>query len=179
MRFARQDSWDVACNWKVYIDNFLEGHHVPLVHPELGKVVDYRQYEVETYAWYSLQHSPLRGGNAVYGDGAAYYYYIYPNVMLNVMPGRLQTNRVLPLGPGQCRVEFDWYFAPGTQARMENDRVFTNSVQEEDVAICEWVQKGLASGLYEAGRLCPAREAGLFHFHELLRTAYAAAGAAE
>ncbi len=89
MQFVRRDSWDIACNWKVYVDNYLEGYHVPLIHPALARVVDYRNYEVELSEWYSLQHSPLQGSDDVYGDGRAYYYFVYPNVMLNVMPGRL------------------------------------------------------------------------------------------
>jgi choline monooxygenase len=173
MQFVRRDSWDIACNWKVYVDNYLEGYHVPLIHPALARVVDYRNYEVELFEWYSLQHSPVQGGD-VYGDGRAYYYFVYPNVMLNVMPGRLATNRVLPLGAGRCRVDFEWFYTPTDEAyaRIENDREFTNAVQEEDVDICERVQQGLASGHYTAGRLCPRREAGVWHFHERLRAVY-------
>jgi len=175
MQFVRHEAWDVACNWKVYVDNFLEGYHVPMVHPGLVDVVDYRNYEVELFDWYSLQHSPLQADDDIYGAGTAYYYFVYPNVMLNVMPGRLQTNRVLPLGPGRCRVEIEWFYTPKAAAfaRIDNDRAFTNAIQEEDVAICERVQLGLASGHYEAGRLCPQREAGVWHFHEKLRAAYA------
>jgi choline monooxygenase len=94
--------------------------------------------------------------------------------MLNVTPGRLATNRVLPLGPGRCRVDFDWFYAPTDEARARigNDREFTNAIQDEDVAICERVQLGLASGQYPAGRLCPRREAGVWHFHERLRAVY-------
>jgi choline monooxygenase len=175
MQFVRREHWDVACNWKVYVDNFLEGYHVPMVHPALAQAVDYANYEVDLAEWYSLQHSPLRGSDTIYGTGEALYYFVFPNVMLNVMPGRLQTNRVLPLGPGRCRVEFEWFYAPTAQAmaRVDNDREFTNAIQEEDVAICERVQLGLASGHYEPGRLSPRREAGVWHFHQRLRAAYA------
>lgn len=180
MQFVRRESWDVACNWKVYVDNFLEGYHVPMIHPALAQAVDYANYEVDLAEWHSLQHSPLRGSDEIYGTGEALYYFVFPNVMLNVMPGRLQTNRVLPLGPDRCRVEFDWFYAPtaAALARVANDRNFTNAIQEEDVAICEWVQRGLSSGHYEPGRLSPRREAGVWHFHERLRKAYAVAGAA-
>ena len=176
MRFLRRDHWDVACNWKVYVDNFLEGYHLPHVHPGLSKVLDYRAYDTELFPWYSLQSSPLRNSDAIYGEGHAYYYHVYPNVMLNIMPGRLQTNRVLPLGPDRCRVEFDYYYAQDAQAmaRISADQQFSDEVQLEDVAICEAVQQGLASGTYEAGRLSPKRESGVWHFHNLLRTAYAA-----
>lgn len=174
MRYLRRDSYDIDCNWKVYIDNFLEGYHLPHVHPGLSKVLDYRAYDTELFPWYSLQSSPLRDGGEFYGEGEAFYYHVYPNVMLNIMPGRLQTNRILPLGPGRCRVEFDYYYAQDEQAmaRIAADQAFSDEVQIEDVTICEAVQKGLASGFYEAGRLCPKRESGVWHFQNLLRAAY-------
>ncbi|MFO1402156.1 MAG: aromatic ring-hydroxylating dioxygenase subunit alpha [Steroidobacteraceae bacterium] len=177
MRFARRDVFEVHCNWKVYVDNFLEGYHLPMVHPGLSKVLDYRVYDTELYEWYSLQHSPLRNSTDIYGDGQAFYYFVYPNVMLNIMPGRMQTNRILPLGPDRCRVEFDYYYAQDAAAlaRMARDREFSDEIQAEDIAICEAVQKGLASGHYTAGRLCPKREGGVWHFHQRLRAAYAAA----
>ncbi|MDE1894774.1 MAG: Rieske 2Fe-2S domain-containing protein [Xanthomonadaceae bacterium] len=174
MHYLRRDSYDIDCNWKVYVDNFLEGYHLPHVHPGLSKVLDYRAYDTELFHWYSLQSSPLRNSTAIYGDGQAFYYFIYPNVMLNIMPGRLQTNRILPLGPGRCRVEFDYYYAQDeqAQARIAADQTFSDEVQQEDITICERVQKGLASGSYDAGRLCPRRESGVWHFHNLLRAAY-------
>ncbi len=175
MRYLRRDSYDIDCNWKVYIDNFLEGYHLPHVHPGLSKVLDYRAYDTELFPWYSLQSSPLRDSGGAYGEGEAFYYHVYPNVMLNIMPGRLQTNRILPLGPGRCRVEFDYYYAQDEQAmaRIAADQSFSDEVQAEDITICEAVQKGLASGFYDAGRLCPKRESGVWHFQNLLRTAYA------
>lgn len=175
MRYLRRDSYDIDCNWKVYVDNFLEGYHLPHVHPGLSKVLDYRAYDTEIFPWYSLQSSPLRDGGEFYGEGEAFYYQFYPNVMLNIMPGRLQTNRILPLGPGRCRVEFDYYYAQDDKAmsRIAADQAFSDEVQIEDVTICEAVQKGLASGFYEAGRLCPKRESGVWHFQNLLRAAYA------
>lgn len=178
MRYLRRDSYEIACNWKVYVDNFLEGYHLPHVHPGLSKVLDYRAYDTELFPWQSLQSSPLRNSGAIYGDGQAFYYFIYPNVMLNIMPGRMQTNRILPLGPGRCRVEFDYYYAQDeqAQARIAADQAFSDEVQSEDILICEAVQRGLGSGTYEAGRLCPKRESGVWHFHNQLRAAYAALG---
>jgi choline monooxygenase len=175
MRYLRRDSYEIDCNWKVYVDNFLEGYHLPHVHPGLSKVLDYRAYDTELFPWQSLQSSPLRNSADIYGDGEAFYYFVYPNVMLNIMPGRMQTNRILPLGPGRCRVEFDYYYAQDeqAQARIAADQAFSDEVQIEDIAICEAVQRGLGSGTYEAGRLCPKRESGVWHFHNLLRTAYA------
>jgi len=128
-------------------------------------------------AWHSLQHSPIRAGDGAYGAGEALYFFVYPNTMLNIVPGRLQTNRVLPIAPDRCRVEFDYFYAQEDEAmaRVARDLEFTDTIQREDMAICEAVQRGLASGYYEAGRLCPKREAAVWHFHNLLRADYARA----
>ena len=178
MRFAKRDTYKLDCNWKVYIDNFLEGYHLPFVHPGLSKVLDYRAYDTELAAWHSLQHSPLRNNDGIYGDGNAWYYFIYPNIMLNITPGRLQTNRILPAGHGQCIVEFDYYYTdePEVQARVQAEQAFSDEIQAEDISICEHVQQGLASGSYSAGRLNPRRESGVWHFQNLLRAAYARHG---
>ena len=94
------------------MDNYLEGYHVPYVHPELCKLYDFRNYVTETHRYYSLQHSPLGGQENIYtkGEGEAYYYCIFPNFMLNILPGRLQTNLVLPVTHNQTLVIFQYYY---------------------------------------------------------------------
>ena len=166
--------YDIDCNWKVYVDNYLEGYHVPHVHPELNRLLDYRSYRTELSRWHSLQWSPLESADELYGRGDALYYWIWPNTMLNILPGRLQTNRVLPLGVDRCRVEFDFHYPrdAGAGGRRARDLAFSDVVQNEDIGICEQVQRGLASGSYVGGRLNPLRESGVHHFHELLRAAY-------
>ena len=177
LRFHNRISYDIDCNWKVYVDNFLEGYHLPHVHPGLNKLLDYRSYTTELAEWYSLQYSPLENDANFYGaGGGAYYYFIYPNIMLNCLPGRMQTNRIVPLGVNRCRVEFDYYY-PATAdayeiARRAQDQQFSNEIQDEDINICLAVQRGLQSGSYHAGRLCPKREAGVKHFQDLLKVAY-------
>jgi choline monooxygenase len=172
----RHASYEIACNWKAYVDNFLEGYHVPHVHPALNRMLDYRSYRTELSEWHSLQWSPLESDAGLYGNGDALYYWLWPNTMLNILPGRLQTNRVLPLGVDRCRVEFDFHYPDDdsgeARARREADQQFSDAVQLEDLRICEDVQRGLASGSYVAGRLNPLRESGVHHFHELLRAAY-------
>jgi len=175
---ASRVSYEVGCNWKVYVDNFLEGYHLPVVHPALNRLLDYRQYKTELERWHSLQWSPLEQAQGPYGAGEALYYWLYPNTMLNILPGRLQTNRVLPLGPQRCRVDFDYYYpADAHAAAADGDRKFADEVQTEDIAICEAVQRGLSSGSYVAGRLNPTRESGVWHFHELVRAALRASSA--
>ena len=180
LRFAHRDVYDVACNWKVYVDNYLEGYHVPLVHPELCDVLSLAGYVTETFAHYSLQHSPLRDDEGRYRTGAdgdaAFYYFIFPNVMLNILPGRLQVNAVHALAPDRCRVVFDYSYAEvdgeAAQRRIAEDVAFSDRVQQEDVEICEHVQRGLASRAYDQGRFSVECEAGVHHFQGLLKGAY-------
>lgn len=166
--YSGRATYDLACNWKLYLDNYLEGYHLPHVHPALNRMLDTRQYRTETSRWHSLQSSPIRGTEGK----EALYYWLWPNTMLNCLPDRLQTNRVLPLGVDRCRVVFDFSHALGVpQSARDADRAFSDEVQAEDIAICEAVQHGVSSGSYDAGRLNPLRESGLFHFHELWRAA--------
>ncbi|HEU4569842.1 MAG TPA: aromatic ring-hydroxylating dioxygenase subunit alpha, partial [Gemmatimonadales bacterium] len=111
LRLAKRVDYEVGCNWKVYVDNFLEGYHVPFVHPELVSLFEYSRYRTELFERHSLQWSPLdataaspytAAGAAAGAEGQAYYYWVWPNYMLNILPGRLQTNVVEPLGPGRC-----------------------------------------------------------------------------
>ncbi|MEL7362390.1 MAG: aromatic ring-hydroxylating dioxygenase subunit alpha [Bacteroidota bacterium] len=180
LRFHGRVAYDVACNWKVYVDNYLEGYHLPLVHPDLCKTLDVRAYVTETFAYHSLQHSPLRDGDGnPYGDGEAFYYFAFPNTMLNILPGRLQVNSVLPTGPASCRVLFDYVYAdldtPAAQQRIAEDLAFSDAVQQEDIDVCEHVQRGLASAGYDRGRFSVECERGVYHFQTLLKAAYAAA----
>lgn len=173
--FHRHYAYDIDCDWKTYIDNYLEGYHVPHIHPELNRMLDYRDYVIETSRWHSLQHSPLSSDRTLYGDGEALYWFVWPNTLLNVLPDRVQTNRVIPLAPGKCRVTFDYFYprdADDVESRHTRDHDFSDLVQRQDVDMCEIVQRGLVSGSYVAGRLNPKRENGVHHFHELLREAY-------
>ena len=175
-RFHSSIAYEVGCNWKAYVDNYLEGYHLPHVHPGLNKLLDYREYTTQTAEWHSHQHSPLDGSQGPYAGGEAHYYFIYPNMMLNILPGRLQTNRVVPVSAGRCRVLFDYYYSDAESAAarkmIAEDLSFSDEVQKEDIAICERVQQGLESGSYKAGRLSPKRESGVHHFQELIRQAY-------
>lgn len=176
--FHHAAHYDIDCHWKVYCDNYLEGYHVPHIHPGLNSLLDYRQYVTECGDWFSYQYSPLDSDAGLYGDGDALYYFLYPNAMLNLLPGRLQVNRVIPLGLERCRVYFEYYYpaddSEAARARREADHAFAHQVQVEDIDICVQVQRGLSSGSYQPGRLNPLRENALHHFHELLRRAYRA-----
>lgn len=176
--YHSEQSYVIDCNWKVYVDNFLEGYHIPIVHPELARLLDYKNYVVETQRWHSLQYSPLKEEDNIYGSGKgeAFYYFIFPNIMLNILPGRLQTNVICPLSLDKTEVLFSYYYEdPESESMQEiirNDISYSHNIQMEDIEICELVQKGLRSKAYHKGRFSVDREEGVYHFQSLLKEVF-------
>jgi len=174
MVYHHTRTYEVDANWKVYVDNYLEGYHVPVVHAGLNALIEYDVYDIDLTPWASVQSSPMTDPD-LYGTGEARYVFLYPNSMLNILPGRVQTNRVVAISDRKCVVEFSYYYRPGEEAKADRDDAFSEEVQGEDRMICERVQKGLESGAYTPGRLSPSQESAVWHFQNLLRRAYAAA----
>ena len=170
--------YTLNCNWKVYVDNYLDGgYHVPHAHKGLSSVVEYTKYTIENFERSCLQSSPLDTSGALETSisstrqGHAFYLWVYPNFMINAYSGVMDTNLVLPLGVDKCAVIFDYYFADISSAAEKHHResiAVSEKVQDEDMAICDSVQRGLGSRAYVAGRLSVRREAGEHLFHRLL-----------
>jgi choline monooxygenase len=179
LQFFERRSYTIDCNWKVYVDNFLDGgYHVPHMHKGLNSVLDYTNYTIENLERCCVQSSPVSVDSSSESNAAAtrkgdraYYFWQYPNFMLNWYEGYLDTNLVIPLGVDRCEVTFDFYFgdtsAPAIPYIRQSIEV-SERVQQEDIIICDGVQRGLHSRAYQAGRLSVRREAGEHLFHRLL-----------
>jgi choline monooxygenase len=179
LKFVERRSYVQQCNWKVYVDNFLDGgYHVPHMHKGLNSVLDYTNYTIENVDRCCVQSSPVAVDKGSEASAAAtrkgdraYYFWQYPNFMLNWYEGYLDTNLVIPLGVNRCEVMFDFYFGDTSEAQMPYIREsigVSERVQQEDIVICDGVQRGLSSRAYQAGRLSVRREAGEHLFHRLL-----------
>jgi len=179
LHWQERRHYSFDCNWKVFVDNYLDGgYHVPHLHKGLDSVLDYSNYMIENGERYCLQWSPIVSEGAEEQTGAvrkgdkALYYWIYPNFMINWYDGVLDTNLVIPRGVDKTEVIFDFYFPDVVSAAArERNRASIEvgqRIQDEDVAICKSVQRGLTSRAYNAGRLSVRREAGEHLFHRLL-----------
>ena len=175
LHFVERRSWELKCNWKVYVDNYLDGgYHVPHMHKGLSSALEYVNYTIENCDRFCVQSSPMKASDdkqvgATRRGEMAYYFWQYPNLMLNWYEGYLDTNLVLPLGIDRCQVIFDFYFANPEDVEYNRQSIaVSHRVQDEDIAICEGVQRGLNSRAYLAGRLSVRREAGEHLFHRLL-----------
>lgn len=174
---SRSRDYLVHSNWALYVDNYLEGFHIPYVHASLNEALDYGSYRTELFARGSLQLGLARGAEEAFpapASGpdagqrvAAYYFWLWPNTMLNFYPWGLSVNVVKPLAPDRTKVSFLTYitdpkhFDRGAGAGLDR-------VEREDESVVESVQAGVGSRLYRRGRYSPARETGVHHFHRLL-----------
>ena len=167
----------VNCHWALYCDNYLEGFHIPFVHEDLNKVLDYGSYTTEVYDHVNLQIGYSDGGEEVfdlpkghadYGkDVAAYYYWIFPNMMFNFYPWGLSINIIKPINNNKTKVSFITYVYD--ESKLSNGAgALLDKVEREDEFVVEGVHKGLQSRFYKSGRFSPKREKGVHHFHSLL-----------
>ena len=167
----------VHAPWALYCDNYLEGFHIPYVHPGLTQALDYGAYYTDVYDWCNVQVGVSKGGEHVFDlpqghpdfgqQVAGYYWWLFPNLMLNFYPWGLSVNVVRPVEVGRTKVEF-LTFVGRPELLGKGAGAALDRVEREDEAVVENVAKGVASRFYKNGRYSPRRETGVHHFHRLL-----------
>jgi choline monooxygenase len=174
---ARDRDWEIDANWMLYVDNYLEGFHIPFVHPELNETLDKNGYSTECFEHGVLQIGTAQDGDVCfeiphdsidYGKNiAAYYWWIFPNLMLNVYPWGISVNIVIPTGVDSTSVLFRSYVKrpdlldKGAGAALDK-------VELQDQFVVENCMKGLRSESYKRGRYSPSHEQGVHHFHRII-----------
>lgn len=174
---VRSQDYLVKANWALYVDNYLEGFHIPFIHKELASTLDFGNYGYEMYEYANLQLGIGKSGDVLfdlpatspdYGKNvAAYYYWLFPNMMFNFYPWGLSMNIVKPIGPELSKVSYRAYVWDETKLNMGAGGAI-DKVEREDQNIVEAVQRGVKSRLYKQGRFSPKMEKGVHHFHSLL-----------
>ena len=174
---ARSREYVFDAHWALYVENYLEGLHIPFVHPALSRTLDLQGYGYELAPWATLQLARARPGEAAFdlppaspdhGERiAAFYWWVFPNLMLNVYPWGLSLNLVEPLGPARTRVLFRSFVGDPALLGVGAGGAL-DPVEMEDEAVVTQVQRGIRSRLYSRGRYSPRHERGVHHFHRLL-----------
>ncbi len=177
---GRSRSYEVAANWMLYCDNFLEGLHIGFVHPKLSRSVDMAGYRTDCFATTNVQIGTAGADDPAFDlpEGhpeqglriGAFYFWCFPNLMLNVYPWGCSVNVVVPLGVDRTRIDYSAYvWAPELLDRGASADL--DLVEREDDEVIEQVQVGIRSRSYQRGRYVPDHEAGVHHFHRLLAAA--------
>ena len=173
----RDHNFLLDANWALYIENYLEGFHIPFVHPGLNSVVEYTSYASEIGCYANLQLALAKPGEAAFeiplgspDHGkrvAAYYYWVFPNLMLNFYPWGLSLNIIHPQGRDKTRISFRTFV--WDESKLDQGAGSSlDQVEMEDEAVVLAVQRGVRSRFYQHGRYSPSREQGTHHFHRLI-----------
>jgi choline monooxygenase len=169
--FSHQFHHDVGANWKAYADNYMEGYHLPLVHPELTREVDAARYRVIVGDHHVVHEVPPRDG----AINAGRWLWRYPNLALNLYPDAMNIEQFVPLGPDRTRIVYRYFFRDPSQRDEEVERI-SKVILEEDRLICEAVQRNLEAGQYDTGRLSPRHENGVAAFQGWVAESLSRAG---
>ncbi len=179
-------SYEIAANWKVVVDNYLECYHCAVAHPSFCDLIDVNNYVVTEYDYFSTQRGATKASARAGKDAGLYeigsgvedgfYAYLWPNFTLNIYPGpgNVSLNLFVPVDAGHTLAIYDYCFVDEVEEQQVSDFVkFIDQVQEEDIVLCESVQRGLRSGVFNRGSLMLSREKALRHFQKLVYRALA------
>lgn len=187
LTFSHRIQYEVKANWKVIVDNYLECNHCGPAHKDLCDVIDMKQYKSLIYENYSSHITPmLKADNSAYkinesniGNDKFVGYFMWPNLLFNGNPGETSMNifHLKPIGPDLTIEYFDFYFLDKepTEEGWAEIKYYDETLNPEDIGLCESVQRGLKSkGYSSAGRLVvdaertgSISEHSLNHFHNL------------
>jgi choline monooxygenase len=177
LRTDLSKDYNVEASWALYCENYLEGFHIPFVHPTLNEVLDFGDYTTEIFKYSNLQLGIAKAGESCfnlpktspdYGKNiAAYYFWVFPNMMFNFYPWGLSINIVQPTSVSQCKVSFLTYVSDESKLNSGAGNGL-DDVEHEDEEVVQNVQKGIRSRFYEHGRYSVTREQGTHHFHSLI-----------
>ena len=167
MTRVRSSRHELACNWKTYADNYLEGYHIPLIHPELNRQYDAKRYRVDLGDRYCRHSAPARDGSPA--DGR--WLFRWPNLAMNIYGDSMNVEVIIPTGPETCAVSYTHFFADPNATEVAEVIAFADTVMAEDRRMVEAVQRNLAAGIYRDGLLSPRHENGVGQFQDLVRAA--------
>jgi choline monooxygenase len=165
MTLVRSSRHELACNWKTYADNYLEGYHIPLLHPELNRQFDAKRYRVDLGDRYCRHSAPSRDGSASEGR----WLFRWPNLAMNIYGDSMNVEVIVPTGPESCAVSYCHFFADPTATEIPDVIALADIVMDQDQRMVEAVQRNLAAGVYRDGLLSPRHENGVLQFQDLVR----------
>jgi choline monooxygenase len=175
-----QQKFELDAHWALYVDNYLEGFHVPFVHPGLNASLSMDEYHYETFDYHNLQlgignsdeacielspSSPEFGRNVF-----AYYWWVWPNLMINCYPWGVSLNLIQPVAKNKTRILFETYlFDLSSKSEVEASMIRQTELEDEEIVL--QVQKGIESSAYVQGKYSPTHERCVHHFHQLIAKA--------
>ncbi|GAA2050406.1 aromatic ring-hydroxylating oxygenase subunit alpha [Williamsia deligens] len=185
LALAHRETYEVAANWKLIVENFMECYHCATIHPELTAVLPEfadglaAQYYVGHGAEFATEVDGFTvdgsaGAAALPGLGSEvdrryYAITVNPTVFVNLVPDHVIVHRMFPRAVDRTTVVCDWLYAPdvvadGTDVSAGVDLFHRVNVQDFDA--CERTQPGMSSRAYAAGGVLVPAEHHIAQFHQ-------------
>jgi len=158
----------LACNWKTYVENYLEGYHLPMVHPEFDEDVVVADYRVEIEGQAIFHSAPPRDASVYAGTWA----WLWPNLAINTYRHGYMVERMTATGPQETRLDYFYFFDPARVAELADMFTVSDRVTAQDKQVCEEVQRNLRTGIYRGGVLSPKHEQGVAWFQARVAEAH-------
>ena len=164
--------YEIDCHWAIYCDNYLEGFHVPYIHQGLNDDIDWKKYKTRILDKVVLQTASSKNPNDSidYDDKNniyAYYFFIFPNIMINYYKWGISINIIEPISKNKTRIKYMIYNLKGYNI-PKSSLSSVDTVELEDQKVVLNVQKGIKSRYYNYGRFAPEMEKGVHYFHRLI-----------
>jgi choline monooxygenase len=164
--FALRRSHTIRCDWKAYVENYLEGYHVPLIHPGLDAEIDSSKYTVHMEGEIAVHRAPSRKSGNVY---SGLWAWAWPWLGINVYEHGVMMERISPVGPEETRLDYLYFFDPARADELADMLALSDAVTAEDKEMCEIVHRNITGGIYRAGPLSPRHEGAVAWFQARLR----------
>jgi choline monooxygenase len=161
-------SHTIDCNWKTYVENYLEGYHLPAVHPEFDEDVVVADYEITIEGQCHFHKAPARDGSV----NAGIWAWLWPNLAINTYRHGFMVERMTAMGPNETRLDYFYFFDPARRAELADMMVVSERVTGQDKQVCEEVQRNLNAGVYRGGMLSPKHEHGIAWFQTRVAQAH-------
>ena len=169
---VREERLAFDANWKIYTDNFVEGYHIPGIHPKFFAAIDFKQFSTTAHDGLVRMTAPPREGLFYRGK----WLWMWPNWTLSLFAGGMNTSRINPLDHQRTELIYNFYFAdPSDHSAIEDTIARNLAVVREDFEICLETHKNYATGAYTAGPLSPRHEEGVRYFQDKVKESLAAA----
>jgi Rieske 2Fe-2S family protein len=185
LQLGHREVYDVAANWKLIVENFMECYHCATIHPELVEVLPEfaRGLAAQFFVGHGAEFGTDIAGFTV--DGSAGFealpgitaeqdrrYFaitVKPTVFVNLVPDHIIFHRMYPFEPGRTVIECDWLYAPDvvtTRRDLSRSVELFHRVNMQDFDACERTQPAMSSRAYRHGGILVPAEHHIAEFHQ-------------
>jgi choline monooxygenase len=169
-KYHKSAQHNINCNWKTYVENYLEGYHISYIHPSLNEEVNTKTYKVIPMEKIALHESEPNEDKKHEALNEGLWVWHWPYGAINTYKNGMNLELIIPTGPDTMILQYYYLFDhDADEDNIKQTIAMSKEVTNEDIDICERVQSNLNAGTYQDGELSSKHESGIIYFHELIK----------